>query len=98
MVKDVIGREWQLGTVQVDYNLPERFDLNYTGADNQQHRPIMIHRAPFGSLERFVGVLIEHLQETSHFGSHQNRCAFCQSAEKFEDYAQKLFDLCKSSA
>ena len=60
VVKDVIGREWQLGTVQVDYNLPERFDLNYTGADNQQHRPIMIHRAPFGSLERFVGVLIEH--------------------------------------
>ena len=56
VVKDVIGREWQLGTVQVDYNLPERFDLNYTGADNQQHRPIMIHRAPFGSLERFVGV------------------------------------------
>ena len=60
VVKDVIGREWQLGTVQVDYNLPERFDLNYTGADNKPHRPIMIHRAPFGSLERFTGVLIEH--------------------------------------
>lgn len=60
VVQDVIGREWQLGTVQVDYNLPERFDLNYIGADNQKHRPVMIHRAPFGSLERFTGVLIEH--------------------------------------
>ncbi len=60
VVKDVIGREWQLGTVQVDYNLPERFDLNYVGADNEKHRPVMIHRAPFGSMERFVGVLIEH--------------------------------------
>jgi threonyl-tRNA synthetase len=59
-VKDVIGREWQLGTVQVDYNLPNRFDLSYIGADNQEHRPVMIHRAPFGSLERFTGVLIEH--------------------------------------
>lgn len=60
VVKDVIGREWQLGTVQVDYNLPERFDLSYTGADNEKHRPIMIHRAPFGSMERFCGLLIEH--------------------------------------
>ncbi|MEC9227387.1 MAG: threonine--tRNA ligase, partial [Verrucomicrobiota bacterium] len=60
VVKDVIGREWQLGTVQVDYNLPERFDLNYIGADNEKHRPIMIHRAPFGSMERFCGLLIEH--------------------------------------
>ncbi len=60
VIKDVIGREWQLGTVQVDYNLPERFDLSYTGADNKSHRPVMIHRAPFGSLERFTGVLIEH--------------------------------------
>jgi len=60
VVKDVIGREWQLGTVQVDYNLPERFDLNYVGADNEKHRPVLIHRAPFGSMERFVGVLIEH--------------------------------------
>jgi threonyl-tRNA synthetase len=60
IVKDVIGREWQLGTVQVDYNLPERFDLSYVGSDNQDHRPVMIHRAPFGSMERFCGVLIEH--------------------------------------
>ena len=60
VVRDVIGREWQLGTVQVDYNLPERFDLSYVGSDNQDHRPVMIHRAPFGSMERFCGVLIEH--------------------------------------
>ena len=60
VVKDVIGREWQLGTVQVDFNLPERFDLTYNGADNKPHRPVMIHRAPFGSMERFVGILIEH--------------------------------------
>ena len=60
VVKDVIEREWQLGTVQVDYNLPERFDLSYIGADNEKHRPVMIHRAPFGSMERFCGVLIEH--------------------------------------
>ena len=60
MVKDAIGREWQLGTIQVDYNLPERFELEYTGTDNQKHRPVMIHRAPFGSMERFVSVLIEH--------------------------------------
>jgi len=60
LVKDVIGREWQLGTVQVDYNLPERFKLEYIGSDNQAHRPVLIHRAPFGSMERFVGVLIEH--------------------------------------
>jgi threonyl-tRNA synthetase len=62
VVKDVIGREWQLGTVQVDYNLPVRFDLTYVGADNQTHRPVMIHRAPFGSLERFTGLLIEHFE------------------------------------
>jgi len=61
-VKDVIGRDWQLGTVQLDFNLPERFDLTYVGRDNQTHRPVMIHRAPFGSLERFVGLLIEHFE------------------------------------
>ena len=60
MVKDAIGRRWQLGTIQVDYNLPERFELEYTGSDNQKHRPVMIHRAPFGSMERFIAVLIEH--------------------------------------
>ena len=61
MVKDAIGRRWQLGTIQVDYNLPERFELEYMGSDNQKHRPVMIHRAPFGSMERFVAVLIEHM-------------------------------------
>ena len=60
MVKDALKRSWQLGTIQVDYNLPERFELEYIGADNQSHRPVMIHRAPFGSMERFIGVLIEH--------------------------------------
>ena len=68
MVKDAIGRRWQLGTIQVDYNLPERFQLEYTGADNQKHRPVMIHRAPFGSMERFVAVLIEHTPESSRCG------------------------------
>ena len=63
MVKDALGRKWQLGTIQVDYNLPERFELEYVGADNQKHRPIMIHRAPFGSMERFVAVLLEHTAE-----------------------------------
>lgn len=61
-MRDAIGREWQLGTVQVDYNLPERFDLHYTGADNKPHRPVMVHRAPFGSMERFTGLLIEHFE------------------------------------
>ena len=60
MVKDALGRQWQLGTIQVDYNLPERFDLTYKGADNELHRPVMIHRAPFGSMERFVAILLEH--------------------------------------
>ena len=60
MVRDALGRKWQLGTIQVDYNLPERFELEYTGSDNEKHRPIMIHRAPFGSMERFVAVLLEH--------------------------------------
>ena len=76
VVKDVIGREWQLGTVQVDYNLPVRFDLTYSGADNQPHRPVMIHRAPFGSMERFCGVLIEHFGATFRSGSRRSRCAW----------------------
>ena len=96
MVKDVIGREWQLGTVQVDYNLPERFNLNYTGADNQPHRPIMIHRAPFGSMERFVGVLIEHFAGNFPLWLAPEQVRILPISEKFEDYAQNLFDLCKS--
>ena len=65
MVKDALGRQWQLGTIQVDYNLPERFDLTYKGSDNELHRPVMIHRAPFGSMERFVAILLEHTGEIS---------------------------------
>lgn len=87
VVKDVIGREWQLGTVQVDYNLPERFDLHYTGADNEKHRPVMIHRAPFGSMERFVGVLIEHF--AGHFPTWlaPEQVRILPISEKFNEYA-----------
>ena len=87
VVKDCIGREWQLGTVQVDYNLPERFDLHYIGADNEKHRPIMIHRAPFGSMERFVGVLIEHF--AGHFPTWlaPEQVRICPISDKFNEYA-----------
>ncbi len=90
VVKDVIGREWQLGTVQVDYNLPERFDLHYTGADNEKHRPVMIHRAPFGSMERFVGVLIEHF--AGHFPTwlSPEQVRILPISEKFCDYAHEI--------
>ena len=95
VVKDVIGREWQLGTVQVDYNLPQRFDLHYTGADNQPHRPIMIHRAPFGSMERFVGVLIEHFAGNFPLWLAPEQIRILPISEKFEDYANSLLQLCK---
>ena len=90
VVKDVIGREWQLGTVQVDYNLPERFDLHYIGADNEKHRPVMIHRAPFGSMERFVGVLIEHF--AGHFPTWlaPEQARVLPISEKFSDYAATI--------
>tara|TARA_R110002096_G_scaffold91625_21_gene207382 strand:+ start:5552 stop:7453 length:1902 start_codon:yes stop_codon:yes gene_type:complete len=90
VVKDVIGREWQLGTVQVDYNLPERFDLSYIGADNEKHRPVMIHRAPFGSMERFVGVLIEHF--AGHFPTWlaPEQVRILPISEKFNDYAAEI--------
>ena len=90
VVKDCIGREWQLGTVQVDYNLPERFDLHYVGADNEKHRPIMIHRAPFGSMERFVGVLIEHF--AGHFPTWlaPEQVRICPISDKFNDYAAEI--------
>ena len=73
MVKDALGRKWQLGTIQVDYNLPERFELSYKGSDNEEHRPVMIHRAPFGSLERFVAILLEHTGGNFRFGLCQNK-------------------------
>ncbi len=90
MVKDAIGRRWQLGTIQVDYNLPERFQLEYMGADNQKHRPVMIHRAPFGSMERFVAVLIEHTGGKFPLWLTPDQVAILPISEKFNDYANKV--------
>ena len=90
MVKDAIGRRWQLGTIQVDYNLPERFELEYTGEDNKKHRPVMIHRAPFGSMERFVAVLIEHTGGKFPLWLTPDQVAILPISEKFNDYAQKV--------
>ena len=90
MVKDAIGRRWQLGTIQVDYNLPERFELEYTGADNQKHRPVMIHRAPFGSMERFVAVLIEHSGGKFPLWLTPEQVAILPISEKYNDYAREV--------
>ncbi|MCC8037331.1 MAG: threonine--tRNA ligase [Bacteroidales bacterium] len=90
MVKDAIGRRWQLGTIQVDYNLPERFQLEYTGADNQKHRPVMIHRAPFGSMERFVAVLLEHTAGRFPLWLAPDQAVILPISEKFNDYAYKV--------
>ena len=90
VVKDAIGRKWQLGTVQVDYNLPERFDLTYVGADNQPHRPIMIHRAPFGSMERFVGILIEHYAGAFPMWLSPVQVGVASVSEKSADYARQV--------
>ncbi len=90
MVKDAIGRRWQLGTIQVDYNLPERFELEYTGSDNLKHRPVMIHRAPFGSMERFVAVLIEHTAGKFPLWLTPDQVAILPISEKFNDYAAKV--------
>lgn len=90
MVKDVLGRSWQLGTIQVDYTLPERFELEYTGSDNQKHRPVMIHRAPFGSLERFVAILIEHCGGNFPLWLAPDQVAVLPISEKYHDYAQKV--------
>ena len=87
MVKDAIGRRWQLGTIQVDYNLPERFELEYTGSDNQKHRPVMIHRAPFGSMERFVAVLLEHTAGKFPLWLAPEQVIILPISEKFNDYA-----------
>ena len=97
MVKDAIGRKWQLGTIQVDYNLPERFELEYTGADNQKHRPVMIHRAPFGSMERFVAVLIEHTGGKFPLWLTPDQVVVLPISEKFNDYAQKVVNLLNNS-
>jgi threonyl-tRNA synthetase len=93
MVKDALGRKWQLGTIQVDYNLPERFELEYTGSDNQKHRPIMIHRAPFGSMERFVALLIEHTSGKFPLWLTPDQAIILPISEKYLDYAKKVLDL-----
>ena len=97
MVKDAIGRKWQLGTIQVDYNLPERFELEYTGSDGQKHRPVMIHRAPFGSLERFVAVLLEHTGGKLPLWLTPDQAVILPVSEKFTDYAKKVCDLLNNS-
>jgi threonyl-tRNA synthetase len=93
MVRDAIGRKWQLGTIQVDYNLPERFNLEYTGEDNQKHRPVMIHRAPFGSMERFVAVLIEHTAGKFPLWLAPDQVVIIPVSEKFNNYAKKVENL-----
>ena len=90
MVKDAIGRKWQLGTIQVDYNLPERFELEYIGSDNQKHRPIMIHRAPFGSMERFIAVLIEHTAGNFPLWLTPEQAIILPISEKYQDYAEQV--------
>jgi threonyl-tRNA synthetase len=97
MVKDALGRKWQLGTIQVDYNLPERFELEYTGSDNAKHRPVMIHRAPFGSLERFVAVLIEHCAGNFPLWLTPEQFIVLPISEKYEDYAKKVLESLNNS-
>ena len=97
MVQDALGREWQLGTIQVDYNLPERFELEFTGADNQKHRPVMIHRAPFGSMERFVAVLLEHCAGDFPLWLTSDQFIILPISEKFNVYAEKVSEFLNNS-
>jgi threonyl-tRNA synthetase len=97
MVKDALGRKWQLGTIQVDYNLPERFELEYIGSDNQTHRPVMIHRAPFGSMERFVSVLLEHCAGNFPLWLTPNQVMILPISEKYHDYAENILNLLNNS-
>ncbi len=97
MVKDALGRKWQLGTIQVDYNLPERFELEYIGNDNQKHRPVMIHRAPFGSMERFVAVLLEHTAGNFPLWLAPDQAIVLPISEKYQEYAKKVLDLLNNS-
>ena len=97
MVKDALGRQWQLGTIQVDYNLPERFELEYKGADNEMHRPVMIHRAPFGSMERFVAVLLEHCAGNFPTWLTPTQIAILPISDKYMDYAEKVSYLLKNN-
>jgi threonyl-tRNA synthetase len=96
MVRDAIGRKWQLGTIQVDYNLPERFELEYTGADNLKHRPVMIHRAPFGSMERFVAVLVEHCAGKFPLWLTPEQVGILPISDKYIDYANKVAEQLKN--
>jgi threonyl-tRNA synthetase len=97
MVKDALGRRWQLGTIQVDYNLPERFDLTYKGSDNELHRPVMIHRAPFGSMERFVALLLEHTGGNFPIWLMPKQVAILSLSEKYEKYAEKVLNLLENN-
>ncbi|RLD60889.1 MAG: threonine--tRNA ligase, partial [Bacteroidetes bacterium] len=97
MVRDALGRKWQLGTIQVDYNLPERFELEYIGADNEKHRPVMIHRAPFGSLERFVAVLIEHTAGKFPLWLTPDQFIILPISEKYQKYAEKVLKFLNNS-
>jgi threonyl-tRNA synthetase len=92
MVRDAIGRKWQLGTIQVDYNLPERFELEYIGSDDKKHRPVMIHRAPFGSMERFVAVLIEHTGGKFPLWLTPEQAVILPISEKYNEFAKKVSD------
>jgi threonyl-tRNA synthetase len=96
MVKDALGRRWQLGTIQVDYNLPERFEMEYKGADNEMYRPVMIHRAPFGSMERFVAVLIEHTAGKFPLWLTPEQAVILPVSEKYNEYAKKVLHLLKN--
>ena len=96
MVKDALNRSWQLGTIQVDYNLPERFELEYTGSDNKKHRPVMIHRAPFGSLERFVALLIEHTAGKFPLWLNPEQCVILPISEKYNEYGVEVLNLLKN--
>jgi threonyl-tRNA synthetase len=93
MVKDALGRSWQLGTIQVDYNLPERFELSYKGSDNELHRPVMIHRAPFGSMERFIAILLEHTAGNFPLWLMPEQAVVLTLSDKYENYAKKVLDL-----
>jgi len=97
LVKDALGRKWQLGTIQVDYNLPDRFELEYIGNDNQKHRPVMIHRAPFGSMERFVAVLLEHTAGNFPLWLTPDQAIVLPISEKYQDYAKKVLHLLNNS-
>ena len=97
MVRDAIGRKWQLGTIQVDYNLPERFDLTYVGEDNAKHRPVMIHRAPFGSMERFIAVLIEHCAGKFPLWLAPTQVKLLPISDKFIPYAENVLSQLKNA-